>query len=67
MFVIRQVFLLDILTLISCFLIHIPREKIQAHRMHIIRGKSRRPDFVYRQALFFVKWLLLLINLYGYR
>ena len=35
--------------------------------MHIIRGKSRRPDFVYRQALFFVKWLLLLINLYGYR
>ena len=35
--------------------------------MHTIRGKSRRPDFVYRQALFFVKWLLLLINLYGYR
>ena len=35
--------------------------------MHIIRGKSRCPDFVYRQALFFVKWLLLLINLYGYR
>ena len=48
-----QVFPLDILTLISCFLIHIPKGKIQAHRMHIIRGKSRRPDFVYRQALFF--------------